>query len=339
MVIELREEGCGGERVLVLDCRRLVGRGALRALAGDAGEVPRGLVLLGPQMVKGQAVGDLVGAGVFSEDPRRSAVQLAATAEGQACVRGVTDHGGPEPDPVAPVLDEVFPEDLAGGVVEHDPVFGQQVAQDRAGRAASQHGGVAEDGAGQGWHGIDLGGEQRIERLRQLRSAALADRGEHGFEVQGVAAGPLHQTPDVMRSQRGRGRGVDDEIGCISVVEWTQLDLVRGLGPVAELLARPSGDDEQPAVLTGGDRDAVQEVGRRAVHPVGVLDDQDARARHHEANELDEDLSSPVGSELRDDRVGLRRLIDLEVADRRHERQHRSQVGREACRSGARAAW
>ena len=45
-----------------VDRRGVVRRGALRALTCDAGEVPRGFVFLGPQMVKGQAVGDLVGA-------------------------------------------------------------------------------------------------------------------------------------------------------------------------------------------------------------------------------------------------------------------------------------
>ena len=208
--------------------------------------------------------------------------------------------------------------------------------------AASQDGGVAEDGAGQGWHRIDLGG--RAARRASLGSSdPPRSRTAVSMASRNSGLPPARSTRvlDVVGSQRGGRRRVDDQIGC----GW------RRRADPARSGARPRAGSRDPSPGRRAD-DATASRARRAAVEMPVRAGGPTRRPSsgrprppgspgpgHEAagRARIDDLSGPVGSELRVDRLGLWRRIDLEVADRRHERQHRSQVGREARRSCARA--
>ena len=76
-------------------------------------------------------------------------------------------------------------------------------------------------------------------------------------------------------------------------------------------------DDDRPGPPRRRGREPAQQVHRRAVGPVGVLDDDRQRPGRHRVEQLDDDVGHPVGAVLRVDPVGLRRARARRPARRR----------------------
>ncbi len=175
--------------------------------------------------------------------------------------------------------------------------------------------------------------------------AACTDSGSCTMEPDPTASRVTSSTKSGFPSARSTMAATScGRSGVASVAAWTRCSITsRGSGLQVHANTGPRGettclaspyDDDRPGSAVRGEREPVEECDRRTIRPVGLLDDDDERARNDTPDHVDDEVSRPVGAELRVDPVGLRRRGHLDLDHVRQQRGHGQQVGRPTLQAG-----
>ncbi len=248
------------------------------------------------QVVMGEHVGEIVGA--FARPPfdpcGRRAVLGCPHRAGNLLVADVADQRVPEAVLVLTLhcghahrADELLPRQLVQRLLEL-----VQVATAHRGDCAgpehlADHGGVLQECLPVGAQRVETGGDQRLQRLRQLQlvrhreQVAVGEQPDELLRVERVPAGVLEERPLERLGQDGPFEQQREQLHRLPVRERRQVDAlgVAGVAPemrmsLVELRSR-GAEHEQRHVL-GPVREVLEERQQRVVGPVEILDDEDA---------------------------------------------------------------
>ena len=104
---------------------------------------------------------------------------------------------------------------------------------------------------------------------------------------------------------------------------------VLGVGVDVPRPLRAARHDTGPSSAGARSNEVVEQIGRRLVDPVGVLDDQQCRPDQGRVEKVHDDLPDPDASELRIDRIDLVGRFDARAERDGEQGQHRQQVWRD----------
>ena len=275
-------------------------------------------------------------------DLRHAAVQLAPAPVREALVGGVAEHGLPEAEAAGDVgvaleeLVEAVPGVRADGrllVLQHR---GEQVDAE----VHPEHGGPAQHRAVDGRERVDAGGDDRLDALRQLLVVRGTARRRHELlQEEGVAARAAHDRVDVGGGER-RLRGGGDE--CARVVCRQRLEAHRqrrerrgALGGREALARRVPRDEREPRPPRHLRAEMAEQVGRRAVHPVRVLEDEQGRVRQERREQRADDAVQAGAAEGGVELVGLARGEHRQVERDGEQGQPRAELRRDRVQARA----
>ena len=233
--------------------------------------------------------------------------------------------------PEAPAVGVDLDETLEGHPVDGldaEVLAVEQQVEGLGPEAAAEDRGAAQDLARRRWERVDVGPDDRLQRVRQRCGAAgELHEAQDLLKEQRVAGRPGDDRRDVVGAEgSGFGGGVDELLGLPGLQRFE----VDGRGRLRREASgdRPADHHEQPRVLgAAGLHDAIEQVGGGLVHPVRVLDDEHDRAGHLPGDELDDDVGQAVPAEPGLDGVDLGCRVDGDVGDLADERLHRHQRG------------
>ncbi len=220
-----------------------------------------------------------VAADGFAGDITGARVQVAAHPERQGLVRRRALEGVAEADAPGVLFDE------RGEPPGHRVQVGAgdvQVA--RRGlevRRDPEHGQLAQDRAVGGREAVDRRRQQAFDRVgKRAQVAAGADGSGELAQQQGVAGGALHERRNRVRREPPAGRDDRDDDGAGGLVgDRREVDAHRVQlvcrDEAARVGAAPAHDRAGPQLPARQRR--LQQLARRGVQPVGVLDDDERR--------------------------------------------------------------
>ena len=159
-------------------------------------------------------------------------------------VRDVTEQPVAKAPPIDIVRFEEAAESFQRRLVDADVLGFEYLGEHGTTKAATEHRCVRQDPLRQRVQCIDLGSHRSLQRRRhRVEGTQLADHADELADEQRVAARPLYDLIDLVRTQRRRLGGGDRQQPGRPVVERLQLDAGGTFGVRPAELVAPGHDD------------------------------------------------------------------------------------------------
>ena len=167
---------------------------------------------------------------------------------------------------------------------------------------------------------IDPGGDQALDGLGQLGHRPVFEGATQFDREERVAARATNDQFEFGVRERSF-TDLEGDRPHVGVRKWFQIQDPHVGGVVRRCpgSARPSGENRSPRTRLGRDDQVVQQLARRLVDPVEVLDHKEHGTVQDGVEEVDDDVVDACPPELRVDGVGIRGRCD--VGAERHSEQ------------------
>ena len=310
------------------------------ALGGDERVAPRLPVHLCAEEVQREDLGELLRlirpqALVRFSD---AGVKLAPASIGEALVRRVAEERVAEPIRAGDV--RVAFDELGEPVPRLRVRCGRGIAGEhelehvaREGRA--EHGGPTKECAVRSGEAVDARADQRLHGVGKIFGllGVGAARGDELLEEERVASGALRDRVQLVACET-LGRGGDRELSRVLVRERIEPDRERRnrrrpFGRREATRNGAAGRAREPGFPLELEREVPEQVGRRLVHPVDVLEQDHGRRSEERLQQRRDDAVKSHSSECRLQVVDLRSRLDRGVEREPQERDPGHELRRE----------